>query len=331
MNKTISHNMPRTEASLIRRYFAFAIDSLFLGIIGFILGLAFSDIFFFFGYSGWWIGYLVSLAYYSISTMPRMGGQSVGGRVLGIAVVSTDGTYLRSRSALIRSALLMLVFYITNILELIPYSHLELLIISGILTTSYVAAFLVFILFNMSRRGIHDIAAGSVVVNKKVFDKLTAKEKKELNKNLITSKKPLKISTILISLIIVGGIAVSIFNPLKNTFFGDLYNVTTAIENQTGLRPTSVMLRTYMGQNGKTSKAIVVTAFVDGYKFSSTEALRDMDAQIKKLIITNYPDIKEIDELEVIFTSGYSIGIWTYEENKSGTPTSLEPLKSKLK
>lgn len=329
MKKEPDEKKSKLSASLFRRLLAVAIDSVILAITGFLLSIPFSGIFFTLGYHGWWIGFLISLLYYSVSATARFQGQSIGARILGIATINITGKYLSLQSALIRYALLLIIFYNSSILELIPYSHLNLLIIGGILAFSYITAFFVIILFNKYHRGLHDIATGSVVVNKKAFDSLSADEKKELIKAPVTSSKPLKISAVLIGFILIGGITLAVINPLKNTFFGDLYKTIKVIEKQTGLRIPSIMLRTYIFQGSKPSKAIVVTARVDRNTFNNVDKLRDLDAQIKKQVIINYSNIRQVDDLIVVFNSGYSIGIWTYNESISGSPTNLEPLKNK--
>lgn len=314
----------KLTTSLFKRFFAFVIDTWILGIFGLLLSIPYSDVFFALGFNGWWIGFIISLLYYSLSQTAKFEGQTIGARILKIATISTNGNYLTLKSALIRNTLLLIIFYNSGILALIPYSHMNILIFCQTIFFSYIAAFFVYLLFNTKHRGIHDLASESIVVNKKAYETLSVKGKKELNKTYVSGRNPLRISAVLIALIIIASIVITIINPIKNTFFGDFYKLSTTIENKTGLKLPSVMERIGIDQKGNHSNAIVVTVSVDRDTFMDTDKLKSLDKKIKKLVTANYHDLEGINEIDVVFNSGYSIGIWTFNENISGDPTTLK-------
>lgn len=85
-----------------RRLFAFIIDFIILGILGFIVGTAFFDFFAEIGVLGLLFGFAVALLYFAIQNSSVCGGQTLGKRILNIKVVNKEAETISLKRSFIR-------------------------------------------------------------------------------------------------------------------------------------------------------------------------------------------------------------------------------------
>jgi uncharacterized RDD family membrane protein YckC len=158
---------------LARRITAYAIDIGLLAVVLIPLAFGLQALI---GYRpdtgiGVWFASLITISlpswiYFTLSdASPR--GATIGKRVLGLRVAMTDGSRVRLRPALVRTAVKLIPWELTHatMFALSPrlgsFSGLQ----AGLLTIVYVllAAYLVVALRNRGERGIHDLVAGTDV------------------------------------------------------------------------------------------------------------------------------------------------------------------------
>ena len=94
---------------------AFLIDILFLGILGFFLGLFFKDYFITLGDYGSIVGFMISIIYFTLCNSHILGGQTIGKGLTNLKVVDCDDNLLSIKSAFIRSLILTFPYFFINI------------------------------------------------------------------------------------------------------------------------------------------------------------------------------------------------------------------------
>jgi uncharacterized RDD family membrane protein YckC len=310
---------PLIRAHLFRRFVAFTVDSIVLGVIGLVLSIPFSNVFYALGENGWWIGAIIALLYFSICHTQIIRGQTAGSKLLGISVVGIDGRYLTTYKALLRD-FLFLVSYFGNSLVyayLFPLSMGSIAV--GTIFSSYVTVLFVFLLFGSNRRGLHDLAVGSIVVHTKQYAVLSDDEKKVFLSRPLRLKWPLVIS----GLLIISGILVSIlFIGFKNPL-SDLLSLQQNLNTIPGAEINSINLTYFAGEASSTTLQIGVA--VNRKAFTDHSQLDTLSYEIYSRTIKQYPEINQVDSIQLRFSSGYNIGIWSFNEGVS-TSTGVQDL-----
>jgi uncharacterized RDD family membrane protein YckC len=156
----------RWIAGFWRRSFAFAIDAIILGCIGYAAGLLLEDFFVQHRLWGRLIGMAIGLCYFGLLDSRIGNGQSVGKKLLKVRLVDAGNATVEAARALGRYA----VFALPNLLEasvIYPasgfnYPWLVLACIVVLIATADVY----FYLFNRgTRQSLHDLLFGTFVVN----------------------------------------------------------------------------------------------------------------------------------------------------------------------
>src|SRR5260221_1792152 len=197
------------------------------------------------------------------------------------------------------------------------------IVVLGIIAFSYIAALLVFILFHPQHRGLHDILSGVYVVKVKQFNLLKKIEKQRYFKIKDSINKPKKITFVLIILISIVVTLLSIFNPVKNSFFNELVALSEEVNKIEGVKSSETRISAFHPwSRGEANTTLQITAAVDRETFFDEKKLVILDTKIKQQAKTYYLNKHEVDEVQVKFTSGFSIGISTFNESINMQATS---------
>lgn len=307
---------PLIRARLLRRFFAGIIDTLFLGFVGTVLSIPFSEIFFALGQNGSWIGGLIALAYFTFSQSKYTRGQTLGYKLLGIRVITMGGASLSFKNSFIRSFLFLLPSFGYSLTSLVP--NLMAGQIWSIVLACYAVSLLVFVLFHPLHRGLHDLASGAIVVNRKQYETLTDDDKRKFFERPVSLKRPQIISGIALILIFGVGIAFLFMNPLKTDSLSDLVNLQQTLNEIPGISVHTVQIQkrlTLAGEGELDDKGLLIGVSVERMIFIDKEKLDFLEQQIDSQIVSAYPDIQDLDYIKVTFSSGYNIGILTFNEN----------------
>lgn len=153
-------------AGFWRRLAAFVVDALLLGGVGLLLGWLAFDALAALGGWGRLVGFALAWPYFGLMNSRIAGGRTVGKRLLGLRTVGLDGTLLSPARGLLRGALVAVPWFLNNavadpdLLLLLPLVMVLCLLVFGL-----GLGLLYLLVFNRpSRRSLHDWAAGSVVV-----------------------------------------------------------------------------------------------------------------------------------------------------------------------
>jgi uncharacterized RDD family membrane protein YckC len=152
-------------AGFWRRIGAFIVDTAILGLVGFGLGLFFSEQFIEMGAWGHAVGFVVAMAYFTILNSGLADGQTPGKRLLRVQVVDRAGRPLSVGKSWLRFLPLGVAYFLNNI----PASQEVLVSAWGQVLSVAVfglgLSMLYLYLFNRrTRQSLHDLLVGSYVV-----------------------------------------------------------------------------------------------------------------------------------------------------------------------
>ncbi|GEM_PF-2667828 len=149
-----------------RRAAAFIADYLVLYVVTAVLANVGESVWRSFGPDGWAVGFMLTLAYFTVLHSHIANGQSMGYRVLGLAVRTSDGDHLSLPLAAGRFVLFSPLLFMSDINRLITlYGGLELgWAAAPIVLVVSVALLPGMVMVDPLRRGLHDLLMGTVVV-----------------------------------------------------------------------------------------------------------------------------------------------------------------------
>lgn len=279
------------------RLLALFLDGLCLGLLGLVLGLLLFDPLSRLGGWGRLIGFSVSLAYFGLLNSAIGKGQTIGKRVMKIAVVDRTGNHLSLARSLVRYAVLGIPFFLNG--AMIPpnvmVSPIGYLI--GFILFGVGGAIIYLYVFNRrTRQSLHDLVVGSFVT------------RKTSEGRIVGSMWRPHLIVIAVWLVAVVGLSVVTTGLTKKGIFPELLSVQSAIQSSGKVHMVSVVAgKSWSNVGGKRSETTYLqsNAIWKERPSDSEEAAR----QVASLILQNYPGVVDKDVLAVTITYGYDIGI----------------------
>ncbi|MES2070428.1 MAG: RDD family protein [Pseudomonadota bacterium] len=295
------------------RILAFCIDFLVLGLVGFCMGLLWSDYFVRVGGWGRAIGFVVALAYFGFMNSRIFGGQTVGKRALKLRVASTHGADLSLSSSCVRASVLCIPFFLNNaainldVLQTGFMYLLSMLVFGGGLSIVYL-----YICNRKTRQSLHDLLVGSVVV----------KAASSRSSTLAASpwRGHLVVATVIMLISLAGpGFAMKLLNAEP---FASLIPLQKALASEPGVTAASVNAGSTWSKSMKEERK-THTYLTAGVMIASKNVDYDSLAnRLAGIILSDYPGIAARDMLTVSVIYGYDIGIFSASQsvNFSYTP-----------
>ena len=152
-------------AGFWRRFVAFFIDWLALGIVGQLIALPFYSFWCRLGPYGRFVGFPIALMYFGLTDSSVAGGQSIGKRVLALAVRNADGQAISANRAFLRT-LVWLVPLMLNGWALPIMSEPIIAGATSIIVFGVGGALCMTLVFNRrTRQGLHDMLSGTFVLH----------------------------------------------------------------------------------------------------------------------------------------------------------------------
>lgn len=287
----------------LRRIAAFTIDLLILGIVGFCLGLLFSEYFYRIGNWGRLIGFVIAFAYFVGCSCSRIGkGQTIGKKLLSIKVVDLDNQLVSFKTASVRYAFLLIPYYVSGM-----NLSVTLMVANWFVATvmTLVSVYLVitayFIVFNSSnKRTIHDYVSRTSVVG-------------------VANSVAIPVQPIWGGhFVVFAVVSVLIFGIYK--IAGGYFNLETKIDNLVDVAAKieaseivklvpSISLNTGY-KLSKTDQGSITTVRIAAsvYEMPSDDTLYK---KIAEIIINNIADIESINQIQILLVKSYDIGIYS--------------------
>ena len=151
-------------AALWRRFVAFLVDAAILGLPTLGVGIAYFDAAARLGEWGRLVGLVLALLYFTFFDSWWAEGRSPGKRLLRLTVMGKDGALLTPAMAALRASIL----YTPILLNGMPINEDVAPMVQGLLvllTLGLLLCLAYLFLFNRSRRSLHDLIAGAIVVD----------------------------------------------------------------------------------------------------------------------------------------------------------------------
>lgn len=279
------------------RIWALLIDSFILGIFGFILGFAFENFFISLGESAKLIGWVISLAYFSILNSRMNNGQTLGKKLMKIQVTDIEGKTIDLKTSFIRALILTIPFFLNGFK--IPGSDAFSIIniIQSIIIFAAGIGIIVFYIFNKeTRQSLHDILMKTYVV-------------RDHRNHAVTEMPPLKklpfyITGGLISLIII----TSVYSFNSNSEIKELIPVYEKISQQNHVVRASISMNYFPPESKKPAYTISIRTDQKQLSNSNMENNPVVKEAVETFINSN---VYETDQslLNVVIGSGFDIGI----------------------
>lgn len=281
-----------------RRIGALFIDTLVLGVFGYVVGIFLEDTFVQLGGWGRLIGFAVSITYFGVMNSSIYSGQTIGKKFLNIKVVDSSNSSISLPKSFLRYSFLAVPFslngaQITNevLLSYLMYP-LSLIIFGGSLSITYL-----YIFNRVTRQSLHDIAVGTFVVNSD-----------SPSEELPPVWKPHLV--VVISLFIAATLVPAFTSDLvQSEPFKGLLATQEAISENDSIKYAGVTV----GSSSFTSSdsGTTTTTFVKAQAFLYKNNVDDVTIanELAETIIRTYPEALNKSLIQVTLTYGYDIGI----------------------
>lgn len=287
-------------ASFWRRFFAWFIDTIILGVIGLIIGAIFSSFLFKIGPYGRPIGLLFIIPYFGIMNSKIGGGQTIGKRLLKISVRNKKNEHISLRRSIVRILVLttpaLLNGWSVPLFQNVVISWLLSLVIFG-----FGGAIIYTMVFNQkTRQGIHDLLLGTYVIHA---------PGKPISSLPITSRVHWIVTWVWICIVAIGALIMVILSPSfkANPLFASSIKLYNIIQEDPRFFTVGVNDHTLLGSDGKTSHLLIIDVWSKG-KPGENE-YDGISKSIVKSVLESGSNLEEYDGIQVRITSAYDIGI----------------------
>jgi len=301
-------------AGFWRRLAAWMLDGLFLGAVGWILGLLMTDHLVALGGWGRLLGLIVAVTYFAMLDSHLGQGQSLGKRVMMIRVLGTSGQLLSPWQAGLRSVTVQLPYFLNGAnfslswLNAWVVDPLWVLIIGIPLCQLFLSAF-----NRPSRQLIHDLLSQTVVV--------ASEHRGAVRPSPLSGLQRLVCATLL---------ALPAFVPLAAGMWTDLdkgdWKVLGPMHQAVLALPGVTQAQVGMGDGFRqtTQTGRTTWTYVSVRAYSRTSDIQNPSRlqAIALAILQAYPEGQQRDVLSVSLCHGYDIGIAAHEncEQRNASP-----------
>lgn len=301
-----AHVVEKKISGFWRRTAALFIDVLVLAAIGFVAGALFFNALAQMGTQGFWVGILITLAYFSWMNSSYNNGQTIGKRVMKIRVVDVLGNTISLVNSIKRSVVLLFPFMYFAVEQesfASAFRVVALFIMAGIVY--------LYIFNSRTRQTMHDLALKTFVVHA------------DYNLALEESKVP---SRHLAGLTLAGALTAA-FAILAWPQIVSQYTIPGTTSTLEELQNDPNVYRATVNHVINSSSGERLDKMEIAVTVKRLPAPIYMKAkQISELAMQEMPAVKDMDSLSVTVNYGYNIGIAWYQKGLTytGTPTDWE-------
>ncbi|HKZ42544.1 MAG TPA: RDD family protein, partial [Candidatus Hodarchaeales archaeon] len=281
------------------RIVAFLVDTVVLGVVGLVLGLAFYSQFSHLGGYGRVIGFMIAAFYFGVMNSVICGGQTIGKRVMKIKVITKEGKPIGIGRSVVRFLIIGTPFFLNG--APIPMDILQ--SVGGSLIASAIfglgLSILYMYVFNRNtRQSLHDVIVGSFV------------SKAEAGKIRFVNTVWKGHYAILAVILIGAGLLPIVANHFsKEEPFKEMLTLQRAIQKQPEAKYSSVTAgKTTMNIMGKGARE---TTFLSS-RIVLSKQVTDYDQvanTMARVVLNTYPEAESKDSINIVLSYGYDIGI----------------------
>jgi uncharacterized RDD family membrane protein YckC len=279
------------------RVWALLIDSLILGVIGYLLGLTVQDFLVSIGNYGLLFGLVITVVYQTICNSKIGNGQTLGKRAMNLQVVDINGDTINIRKSFLRALILCFPYFTTNLTIPGPTDISIVNIIKTIILASIVIGVVVIYIFNkQTRQSLHDLLVGTYVA--------TTDRNEEPAILSTMTKTPLYIFGGLVTLLI----GVAVFTATwKAPELKNVLSIYSKVSDIDGVLKASVIENTKYSNGSKTLsyEAKIWVQNLPNDRLENDKVIRE----VAQTILDNATNINSFDVIAISMTREFNIGI----------------------
>ena len=274
-----------------------ALDAIGMGILASMVCTPFFEPLCHLGLWGRLIGFCVSMGYFGLMDSELGGGQTLGKRLLDIRVVDKTGNTLSVEKAMLRTALLILPNFLNSLPLSVTRTPTAISVLLIVIVLGLGGTTLYMLTFNrQTKQGIHDIAAGSFVVN--------ASHDGPLHPGPIWKTHWLILSGLIVLVAIGGSIASTKLS--KSGPFPELLDDARVIESLPGVRNAGVYKQWSRNAGSGITRQTLWITIVANEQPADVEGSANLAAQT---LLAKDANARTYDSIRVVITRGYDLGI----------------------
>lgn len=295
-------------AGFWRRLCAAIIDLTIFALPLLLLGFAFGDLAFQWGPWGRLVGYLPLILYWGVRSAGRSAGQTIGKRLLGIAVVDAHGNDLTTGRALGR-ALVLHSIGLLNGWALPFFAQPFVALVAGAIIFGGGSALLWGLIFNRTtRQGVHDLRFGTYVVSVPISLGLTMPTTPRVHR--------LVAAGLVVLALLVGGVNYmfqrdpSTLGLLAEGEWENLQNLQQQLLARGDLFSVGVQRMTNWSMgNTQPVQTLDITVWSKVSCRSQPVVCQELINQIATLALADYDGITRLDGLRIVVTNSFDLGL----------------------
>lgn len=282
-----------------RRIGALVVDMVLLGMVGYVLGLAFWELLVDLGSWGRLLGFVIALLYFGLMNSSFANGQTLGKRLLGIRVVDAENNTIGLPRSFARYAVLGLPFFLNGIH--IGAAALSYLIIplSVVLFGGALSILYLFVFNRVTRQSLHDLAVGSYVVHADAQKQAVGP---------VWKVHYVVVAVLFLSAALVPTYAMKLTDdsPFKEMLAIHEALVKNPLVRFANVTVGSTVQHTTSGDS-TTTNHVTVEVFVTEDVLDDAALAREIALQVMAV----YPEAMNNDSVQISLRYGYDIGIWS--------------------
>lgn len=291
---------PHVIAGPWRRTAAFVVDTLILALVGWGLGRALQGPFEALGGYGLLVGFGITVAYFGIMESRLFQGHTLGKLALDIRVMTTAGTPLRLRSALLRAAVFHAPYFLNGASAGAGAGGTAVVALASFLVFGLGVSIGYLLLFNRrTRQSVHDLLVGAVVVRASGTGVPVLAPVWRGHLAALGAMAAVGVGA--------GGYMVATFGQGTLQPLADLQQQVVRLP---GVRSAGVVTGVAFASSGTRTRMLTVQTVANADAGDANALAR----RIADIVFTTYPPARQVDMLSVTVRRGYDIGIgsrWT--------------------
>ena len=283
----------RAISGFWRRLFAFVLDAIITAIPCGVLGFSFYSFFSTSVTTGTVIGFIISLGYFAVLGSWISEGQTLGQRIVHIAVVDRNGNFISIGRSFVRYLILLTPILISSTILPSAVGSGTKTAIDWALSTAEGAILYLYLFNRPSRQSLHDLATGTYVVDSRTTGSIDTPK--------FSYGHAVFFGELLLIFVVVSALIRSSPNP--SGFFQEGSSVITAVAKSGKVRTVSASLQKDW-HGGEVDNTLLITVEWKG----KPEPRERAAVEIVDLVLKADPQANNDDFISVVFHEGISIG-----------------------
>ncbi len=298
-------------AKIWYRFGAYLIDVLVLGLTGSVLGLFLGDTFVLIGRQSVLVGFSIALVYFGLGNSQLFNGQTLGKRAVKLQVVDINMDTLSISKSILRAFIFTIPYFFLNY-RLEGWSEFSILYIAkGIFFLTFLVLLPVHLILNFpTRQAVHDLIMGTYVISLEAYPRQQPAQSKSLP-TLITGGLAIVIFGLLLFINLRNNETTSIVHILKP--LKEKIDEIDKVGYSSLSRNTSSMKKLGSEEYISKNEYLVLNIFLNDNLIYNLrpDNIEDLDfvKESIRIILRDYPDVNNLNYIQVNLIYGYNIGI----------------------